>query len=78
MYMKFDKSSELYGKMINNEQTDSLNATRSCCYWLPLGAAAIAPRVSGGILCSERGQSRNAFQAIPLEKTSTRCNKMSL
>ena len=30
--MKFDKSSELYGKMINNEQTGSLNATRSCCY----------------------------------------------
>ena len=33
-------------------------------------------RVSGGILCSERGQSRDAFQAIPLEETSPRCNKM--
>ena len=32
-------------------------------------------RVSGGILCSERGQSRDAFQAIPLEETSPRCNK---
>ena len=32
-------------------------------------------RVSGGILSSERGQSRDAFQAIPLEETSPRCNK---
>ena len=32
-------------------------------------------RVSGGILCSERGQSLDAFQAIPLEETSPRCNK---
>ena len=31
-------------------------------------------RVSGGILCSERGQSRDAFQAIRLEETSPRCN----
>ena len=60
--------------MINNEQTGSLNATRSCCYGsqrrpLPL-------RVSGGILCSERGQSRDAFQAIRLEETSPRCNNV--
>ena len=34
-------------------------------------------RVSGGILCSERGQSHDAFQAIPLEETSPRCNKLS-
>ena len=33
-------------------------------------------RVSGGILCSERGQSRDAFQAIPLEETSPRCNNI--
>ena len=32
-------------------------------------------RVSAGILCSERGQSRDAFQAIRLEETSPRCNK---
>ena len=32
-------------------------------------------RVSGGILSSERGQSRDAFQAIRLEETSPRCNK---
>ena len=31
-------------------------------------------RVSGGVLCSERGQSRDAFQAISLEETSPRCN----
>ena len=30
----------------------------------------------GGILCSERGQSRDAFQATPLEETSPRCNKL--
>ena len=33
-------------------------------------------RVSGGIQCSEREQSRDAFQAIPLEETSPRCNKV--
>ena len=71
MYMKFDKSSELYGKMINNEQTSSLNMPRG------LVAMAHCPlRVSGGILCSERGQSRDAFQAIPLDETSPRCNNV--
>ena len=49
---------------------------------MPRGLVAMARsgghcplRVSGGILCSERGQSRDAFQAIPLEETSPRCNK---
>ena len=47
---------------------------QSCCY-VPV-AAAIAPYESqGGTLCSERGQSRDAFQAIPLEESSPRCNK---
>ena len=48
---------------------------------MPRGLVAMARsgghcplRVSGGILCSERGQSRDAFQAIPLEETSPRCN----
>ena len=52
---------------------------------MPRGLVAVARsgghcplRVSGGgvILCSERGQSRDAFQAIPLEETSPRCNKV--
>ena len=49
---------------------------------MPRGLVAIARsgghcplRGSGGILCSERGQSHDAFQAIPLEETSPRCNK---
>ena len=49
---------------------------------MPRGLVAMARsgghcplRVSGGILCSEREQSRDAFQAIPLEETSQRCNK---
>ena len=49
---------------------------------MPRGLVAMARssdhcplRVSGGILCSERGQSRDAFQAIRLEETSPRCNK---
>ena len=49
---------------------------------MPRGLVAMARsgghcplRVSGGILSSERGQSRDAFQAIPLEETSPRCNK---
>ena len=33
-------------------------------------------RVSGGILSSERGQSRDVFQAIPLEESSPRCNNL--
>ena len=48
---------------------------------MPRGLVAMARsgghcplRVSGGILCSERGQSRDAFQAIPLKETSPRCN----
>ena len=48
---------------------------------MPRGLVAMARsgghcplRVSGGILCSERGQSCDAFQAIPLEETSPRCN----
>ena len=48
---------------------------------MPRGLVAMARsgghcplRVSGGILCSERGQSRDEFQAIPLEETSPRCN----
>ena len=48
---------------------------------MPRGLVAMARsgghcplRVSGDILCSERGQSRDAFQAIPLEETSPRCN----
>ena len=48
---------------------------------MPRGLVAMARsgghcplRVSGGILCSERGQSRDAFQAIRLEETSPRCN----
>ena len=61
-----------YGKIINNEQTSSLNAT---VLLLWLAAAAIAPYESGGILCSDRGQSCDAFQAILLEETSPRCNK---
>ena len=50
---------------------------------MPRGLVAMArsgghcpPRVSGGILCSERGISRNAFQAIRLEETSVRCNNV--
>ena len=50
---------------------------------MPRGLVAIARsgghcplRVSGGILCSERGQSRDAFQAIRLEETSPRCNNV--
>ena len=50
---------------------------------MPRGLVAMARsgghcplRVSGGILCSERGQSRDEFQAIPLEETSPRCNKV--
>ena len=50
---------------------------------MPRGLVAMARsgghcplRVSGGILCSERGQSRDVFQAIPLEETSPRCNKI--
>ena len=50
---------------------------------MPRGLVAVARsgghcplRVSGGILCSERGQSCDAFQAIPLEETSPRCNKI--
>ena len=50
---------------------------------MPRGLAAMARsdghcplRVSGGI-CSERGQSRDAFQAIPLEETSPRCNNIN-
>ena len=49
---------------------------------MPRGLVAMARsgghcplRVSGGILCSERGQSRDAFQAIRLEEISPRCNK---
>ena len=49
---------------------------------MPRGLVAMARigghcplRVSGGILCSERGQSRDAFQAIQLEETSPRCNQ---
>ena len=49
---------------------------------MPRGLVAMARsggycplRVSGGILCSERGQSRDAFQAMRLEETSPRCNK---
>ena len=52
---------------------------------MPRGLVAMARsgghcplRVSGGILCSERGQSRDAFQAIPLEETSPRCNNIIL
>ena len=52
---------------------------------MPRGLVAMARsgghcplRVSGGILCSERGQSRDAFQAIRLEETSPRCNKSRL
>ena len=52
---------------------------------MPRGLVAMARggghcplRVSGGILCSERGQSRDAFQAIPLEETSPRCNKWNI
>ena len=48
---------------------------------MPRGLVAMARsgghcplRVSGGILCSERGQSRDAFKAIRLEETSPRCN----
>ena len=50
---------------------------------MPRGLVAMARsgghcplRVSGGILCSERGQSRDAFQAIRLEETSPRCNNL--
>ena len=48
---------------------------------MPRGIVAMARsgghcplRVSGGTLCSERGQSRDAFQAIRLEETSPRRN----
>ena len=48
---------------------------------MPRGLVAMARsggycplRVSGGILCSERGQSRDVFQEIRLEDTSPRCN----
>ena len=51
---------------------------------MPRGLVAMARsgghcplKVSGGILCSERGQSHDAFQAIPLEETSPRCNKIT-
>ena len=73
MYMIFDKSSEKYGKIINNEQPGSLNATGLL---LCLAAAAIAPMNLGGILCSDRRQSCDAFHAILLEETSPRCNYM--
>ena len=60
--------------MINNEQTGSINAT---VFLLWLSVAAIAPYESeGGILCSNRGQSCDAFQAILLEETSPRCNNI--
>ena len=44
---------------------------RSCCY-IPVAAATTPKSLRGVILCSERGQSRGAFQAIPLEETSPR------
>ena len=62
--------------MINNEQTGSLNATRSCSYGSQRRPLPPKSLRGGGILCSERGQSRDAFQAIPLEETSPRCNKI--
>ena len=70
-------SSQLFSffckKMITTNEMAYLGP-RSCCY-VPV-AAAIAPLESqGGILCSERGQSRDAFKAVPLEETSPRCNK---
>ena len=49
MYMKYDKSSELYEEMINNEQLDSLNAM---VFLLCITAAAIAPYESEGVYYS--------------------------
>ena len=76
MYLKFDEIVPivfiLCKKMITTNETACLT-TRSCCYVSV--AAAIAPEESqGGILSSERGQSRDAFQATPLEETSPRFN----
>ena len=60
--------------MINNEQPGSLNAM---VLLLWLAAAAIAPyEPEGYTLCSDRGKSYDAFQAILLEETSPRCNKI--
>ena len=60
---------------MNSEQTGSLNAT---VLLLLLAAAAVAPYECGGILCSDRGQSCDAFQAILLEDISPRCNKSDI
>ena len=46
MYMKFEKLSEYYWKITNNDQTGSLNAT---VLLLGLAAAAIAPYESEGV-----------------------------
>ena len=80
MYLKFDEIVPivfiLRKKMITMNETACLTP-RSCCYVLV--AAAIAPyEYQGGILCSERGQSYDAFQATQLEETSPRCNKQIL
>ena len=81
MYLKFDEIVPivfiLWKKMktTTNEKACWTPRARSCCY-VPLAAATKSLRGGGGILCSERGQSRDAFQAIPLEETSPRCNRM--
>ena len=59
--------------MINNEQTGTLNATRSCCYGSQ--RRPLPPKSLRGYTMLWEGQSRDAFQAIPLEETSPRCNK---
>ena len=60
--------------MLNNEQTGSLNATRSCCYGSQ--RRPLPPKSVRGYTMLWEGQSRDAFQAIRLEETSPRCNKM--
>ena len=54
--------------MITTNETACLTP-RSCCY-VPVVAAIVPSEYQGGILCSERGQSHDAFQATPLEETS--------
>ena len=81
MYLKFDEIVPivviLCKKMIFITTNETACLTpRSCCY-VPAAAAIAALLESRGcILCSEMGQSRDAFQATPLEETSPRCNKV--
>ena len=78
MYLKFDEIVPtvfiLCKKMITTNENGVFNATVLLLSSCSGGHCPL--KVSGGILCSERGQSRDAFQATPLEETSPRCNKL--